>query len=242
MNLIEVESYQEMSERACKLIIETVKKLNKPVLGLATGSTPEKVYTSLQKEYAKGTVSFQQTRTYNLDEYVGLSRDDPHSYRYYMNDKLFNHIDIPKNQTHIPHGDAPDLEAECERYENLLRQDDEIDLQLLGLGENGHIGFNEPGTPFDTKTHVVNLAESTREANARFFNSLEEVPKQAITMGISTILQSRHILLIVSGTRKQEALDRLLNGGISEDFPASVLQRHPNVTVIADKDALGKTS
>lgn len=238
LRLIKVENYQELSKQACDKVVEKITTLEKPILGLATGSTPTGLYQCLHEVYEKGEVSFTHTHTFNLDEYVGLAGENPNSYRYYMNEKLFKHIDIPLDQTYIPNGKANDLEKECQRYEQLLRSVEEIDIQILGLGLNGHIGFNEPGTSFNTDTHIVDLTTSTRKANARFFEGIESVPTQAITMGIRTIMQSNSILLLVSGEKKAEALNRLMNGEISEDFPASILQQHPNVTIIADRAAL----
>ena len=179
----------------------------------------------------------EQVKTVNLDEYIGLPAKDSNSYHYFMRQNLFNHIDINEDHTHIPNGTAADLEQECLRYEELINELGGVDLQILGIGQNGHIGFNEPGTPFSSQTHLVTLAQNTREANSRFFNSIEEVPTQAITMGIASILESKEILLLVSGGNKAEALFKFINGEISEDFPASALKNHHNVTVIADRDA-----
>ncbi|MEN2467457.1 glucosamine-6-phosphate deaminase [Ornithinibacillus sp. FSL M8-0202] len=240
MNIISAKDYQGISLKACEFIIQTIKELDRPVLGLATGSTPEGLYQCLINRNKENQVSFQDVTTFNLDEYVGLTANHPNSYRYYMNEKLFQHIDITIENTYIPNGSAEDLEKECVAYEELIQQHDSIDLQILGIGHNGHIGFNEPGTPFTTRTHIVELAETTRKANARFFNSWEEVPSQAITTGIGTIMDSKQILLLVSGEDKAEALYRLLHGEITEQFPASVLKDHPNVTVIADEAALSK--
>jgi glucosamine-6-phosphate deaminase len=176
--------------------------------------------------------------TFNLDEYIGLSGENPQSYRYFMDSQLFNHLDILKKNTFVPSGTAEDMEAECRNYESKLKNHGGIDLQILGIGNNGHIGFNEPGTPFSSKTHIVDLADSTIKANARFFNTIEEVPTQAITMGIATIMQSREILLLASGEAKADAIGQLLGNGLNEQFPASVLRNHPNVKVIADEAAL----
>lgn len=237
LDLIKVENYQEMSQRASSIILELISKNSNPVLGLATGSTPEGMYQCLIKAYEQGDISFKDVTTFNLDEYVGLAKDDTNSYHSYMKEKLFNHIDILPNQTHLPDGIARDLQLECVKYEQQIRNAGQVDIQVLGLGLNGHIGFNEPGTPFSSRTQAVELMASTRQANARFFNGLNEVPTQAITMGIETIMQSKLILLLVSGEKKAPALARLLKGGVSEDFPASILQRHPNVIVIADEYA-----
>ena len=238
MNLIKVNDYEEMSQTVCKIISEKLTELSSPVLGLATGSTPQRLYELLVDEYKQGKISFANTHTVNLDEYVGLDSTDPNSYRYYMDTILFDHIDIPKHQAHIPNGAATDLQKECEDYEAIIRSAGGVDLQLLGIGLNGHIGFNEPGTSFTSRTHVVALDESTREANARFFNSIDDVPTQAITMGIDSIFESKEIVLMISGEKKAEALYKLINGDVTEDFPASILQNHENVTVVADKAAL----
>ncbi len=237
LNLIKVENYQEMSQRASSIILDLISKKSNPVLGLATGSTPEGMYQCLIKAYEQGDISFKNVTTFNLDEYVGLTKEDANSYHSYMKEKLFNHIDILPDQTHLPDGTARDLQLECVKYEQLIRDAGQVDIQVLGLGLNGHIGFNEPGTPFSSRTQVVELMASTRQANARFFNGLNEVPTQAITMGIETIMESERILLLVSGEKKAPALARLMKGDLSEDFPASILQRHPNVVIITDQHA-----
>ncbi|MGP4105588.1 glucosamine-6-phosphate deaminase [Virgibacillus sp. L01] len=240
MEIVKVKNYEEMSERACDLIIEIVNKLDNPVLGLATGSTPEGMYQQMIDSYKRNEVSFTKTTTFNLDEYVGLVGNDPNSYRFYMNDKLFKHIDLLADRAYLPNGDTDDLQKECRDYETLMYKAEYIDVQVLGLGLNGHIGFNEPGTAFDSRTHIVDLDETTRKANARFFDSLDDVPKKAITMGIETIMESKKILLLVAGEKKAEAVYRLINGETSEEFPASILQKHENVTLIADEEALSK--
>lgn len=240
MKIVEVNNYEEMSQIACNYIIEKLVSLEKPVLGLATGSTPEGLYRHLVEAYKKGKVSFQKVKTFNLDEYINLDHKDSNSYRYYMNEKLFDYIDILKENIYLPNGKALNLDAECINYENKIYQAGKINIQILGLGLNGHIGFNEPGTPFTSRTHVVPLDESTRIANARFFPSIDDVPTHAITMGIETIMESQEILLLVSGKQKVDALNRLINGEVSEEFPASILQRHKQVTIIADAAACGK--
>ncbi|WP_010532108.1 glucosamine-6-phosphate deaminase [Lentibacillus jeotgali] len=240
MDIIRVKDYVEMSERACEIMRNQIKQFDSSVLGLATGSTPEGLYHQLIGEYKKGNMSFANVTTFNLDEYVGLATDDPNSYRYYMNEKLFSHIDLPDEQTYLPNGVADDLEKECRDYEALIKGAGYIDLQVLGLGLNGHIGFNEPGTPVDSRTHVVDLDESTREANARFFNSPDDVPKKALTMGIGSIMESKRIVLLVSGEKKADAVKQLVRGEITEEFPASILQQHDNATLIADEEALSK--
>lgn len=236
VDVIKVKDYEEMSKRACEHLVNKIHELDHPVLGLATGSTPEGLYKRLIEKYNNDEVSFEGATTFNLDEYVGLNKEDPQSYHFYMMDKLFNHIgDLSPDNIHLPNGAARDLEQECQDYEALIRKAGDVDIQVLGIGKNGHIGFNEPGTPFTSRTHVVDLDESTREANSRFFDSMEDVPKQAITMGIETIMESKEILLLVSGKEKAEALARLLEGEMSEDFPASVLRKHNHVTIIADE-------
>lgn len=238
MKIIEAKDYQDMSKIAAEYIIQKVKAFSKLSLGLATGGTPVGVYSRLIADHQENGTSYREVTTFNLDEYVGLSGEHPNSYRHYMNDTLFNHIDIKKSNTYIPRGDVDNLERECSHYESLISKNNGIDLQILGIGLNGHIGFNEPGTSFASETHVVQLSPSTREANARYFNSLEEVPTQAVTMGIATIMKSKEILLLISGEQKSEAFKNLLNGNVDESFPASVLNNHPIVTVIADKAAI----
>lgn len=238
MKIIEVKDYQQMSKTAAEYIIEKVSRNPSIKLGLATGGTPIGTYKNLIADHQQNGTSYVNVAAFNLDEYIGLSRENGQSYRYYMNDLLFNHIDINQENTHIPHGDVADVQKECTRYEELLAKHGGIDLQILGIGANGHIGFNEPGTSINSKTHIVNLAPSTITANARFFDKVEDVPTQAITMGISTIMKSKEILLLISGESKKEALFNLLNGQVDERFPASVLKNHPNVTIIADKAAV----
>jgi glucosamine-6-phosphate deaminase len=238
VKIIEVKNYQEMSQSAAQYIINKVKNSPKLTLGLATGGTPKGVYEHLIEDHKQNATSYEHVTSYNLDEYIGLSKDDQNSYYRYMFENLFKHINIAPHHTHIPSGMNQDLQAECDVYENKIQQLGGIDLQLLGIGSNGHIGFNEPGTSFQSKTHVVDLAPSTREANARYFNNMDEVPTQAITMGIHTIFKSKEILLLVSGVAKQDAMVKLLNGDVTESFPASILKQHPNATVIADEEAL----
>jgi glucosamine-6-phosphate deaminase len=238
MKIIEVRDYQQMSDTAAEYIIKKIVQDPSINLGLATGGTPVGTYKCLIDDHQKNGTSYQKVTTFNLDEYIGLSGENKNSYRYFMNDQLFNYIDINKAKTNIPSGIAADFQEECNCYEDLITKLGGVDLQILGIGSNGHIGFNEPGTSFDSKTHIVELASSTIQANARFFNKIEDVPTQAITMGISTIMESKEILLLVSGEKKREALFRLLNGEINESFPASVLKNHPCVTIIADKAAI----
>jgi glucosamine-6-phosphate deaminase len=211
-------------------------------LGLATGGTPKGLYDRLIQDHKEHGTFYKHVTSFNLDEYVGMKPQDPNSYHYYMADALFNHIDIDVSNTHVPNGLADTPEEECRRYDEMIQNHGGIDLQILGIGQNGHIGFNEPGTSFNSPTHIVTLEESTRKANARYFNSLDEVPTQAITMGIESIMKSKEILLLISGEAKAEAMYQLLNGEITEDFPASILKKHHCVTIIADQEALAKVS
>ncbi|GEK57769.1 glucosamine-6-phosphate deaminase [Marinococcus halophilus] len=242
MKLIPVTDREALSIRAAEMVAEKVQEQPDSVLGLATGGTPEGTYQQLKKIYDHGEADFSRITTFNLDEYAGMPKDHPQSYHTYMQHKVFQPLQLKPEQVHLPDGSAADLEQECTRYEKRIAETGGIDMQLLGLGENGHIGFNEPGTSFSSRTHVVQLKPSTREANARYFDSIEEVPQQAVTMGIETITDSRAILLLVFGRRKKEALLRLLEGEVDEGFPASVLKKHSNVTVIADEEALTDVS
>lgn len=239
MKLIKVESYEELSRKAVEIVADRMKKLEQPVLGLATGSTPEGLYKLLVERYNQGEIDFSNTVTFNLDEYVGLPDDDPSSYHHFMDEHLFQHVNLPPENAYVPSGMTDNLEGECHAFEAAIQSAGKIDLQILGIGKNGHVGFNEPGTPFDTRTHITELNNMTIQANARFFDSIDEVPTKAITMGIGTILDSKEILMIISGESKQEAVTKLIKGGISEDLPASALRKHPNATVIIDAAAWG---
>ncbi|MCH6268580.1 MULTISPECIES: glucosamine-6-phosphate deaminase [Neobacillus] len=239
MRILNVANYDEMSQKAAELVIERIRRNPHISLGLATGGTPVGLYAQLVRDHQLNHTTYQHVTTFNLDEYLGLSSDDPNSYRYFMDKHLFDHIDIQKTNTYIPSGDFKNPEQQSKDYEDLLRSKGGVDLQILGIGSNGHIGFNEPGTPFQSETHIVELTPSTREANARFFNSLHEVPTHAITMGIGSIMRSKEILLLISGDQKRDALMQLLRGEITENFPASMLKTHPNVTIIADEAATG---
>ncbi len=232
MNFIEVPTYREMSERAANIIMQGICDKPDFVLGLATGSTPIGTYQWLADGNRRGKVDFSSVTTVNLDEYVGLSADDRQSYRYFMNDKLFKHINIKAENTHVPDGTAKNLAEEGERYDKLIEGLGGIDLQLLGIGVDGHIGFNEPDAVFVKATHEVVLDESTVRANSRFFESEEEVPRRAITMGMLSIMRAKRILLLVNGESKKAILDKALSGEIDPRVPASILQLHPEVTVI----------
>ena len=238
LKVIEAKNYEEMSHIASERVQHCIQTKEQPILGLATGSTPIGLYQHLIQLNKQGHISFKNVTTFNLDEYVNLSRKDPNSYHYFMEDQLFKHIDIDKSRTHVPNGEATDLDQECHDYEKKIREAGGIDLQILGIGANGHIGFNEPGTPFDSRTHIIELDQGTREANSRFFESMEEVPTHAITTGIGTIMDSEEIILLISGSSKKEAYQKLMSGEVSEDFPASVLQNHSNCLVIVDKESV----
>jgi len=232
---IEVENYVEMSRLAAAIFEQQL--LGKPdsVLGLATGGSPVGFYEALVNRFQQGGFTFKEAQSFNLDEYVGIAPNDSTSYHSYMQRHFFSHIDLPHESRHLPDGMAENVPAECDYYEHAIVQSAGIDLQLLGIGVNGHIGFNEPGTSFQSKTHVVELADETREENAKYFPSKEDVPKHAITMGISTIMKARKIVLLAFGEHKLEAIKRLRFEGISEDFPASILKEHPHVTVLYGK-------
>ncbi len=236
MKVIQVKDYQEMSQEAAKRIIHMVKETPNAVLGLATGGTPTGTYQEMVQEHVQNGTSYADIKTINLDEYVGMPPENPNSYYFFMKKNLFEHLDVQHTNTHIPDGTVQDLSEFCTTYDQLISANP-IDLQLLGIGQNGHIGFNEPGTSFATNTHIVTLTHSTRKANARYFDSINEVPTHAITMGIASILQSKSILLLASGIKKAEAIRRLLNEPEHPDFPASALKSHPNVTLIADEEA-----
>jgi len=236
MKVIKVKDYQELSVKASKIFIDLLKNKPNATLGLATGSSPIGLYQQLIESYKKGEISFKNVKTFNLDEYCELPRSHPESYYSFMHRNLFDHVDIDENNINIPNSEVEDLQKECDRYNQLLNAA-EIDLQLLGIGANGHIGFNEPGTPFESQTSVIKLTDKTRQDNKRFFNSIDEVPQYAITMGIKNIMQAKAIVLVANGKNKADAINKLINGEVTENFPASILQRHPNVTVIIDEEA-----
>ncbi|XYQ03619.1 glucosamine-6-phosphate deaminase [Bacillus safensis] len=237
MNIIEFESKDQLGKEAAAIIARTIATKPDAVLGLATGGTPIETYKELIQLHQARQLSFKQTKTINLDEYAGLDPEHENSYMTYMKRHLFDHIDLPQDQYFLPNGNAAHLEKECLRYDQLIEDVGGIDLQLLGIGQNGHIGFNEPGTPFNSKTHVVQLDENTRQANARYFSSIDEVPTHAITMGIASILSSKKILLLASGKSKAKVIQYLEQAEIHPDFPASALKLHEDVTVLIDRDA-----
>ena len=232
MIFYKAKDYQDLSRKAANIISAQIIMKPDCVLGLATGSSPLGIYKQLIEWYQKGDLDFSQVTTINLDEYKGIGADNPQSYRYYMEHQLFAHVNIDRLRTFLPDGMEQDSKKACEEYNRIIHEHGEIDLQLLGLGRNGHIGFNEPGGAFEKETHCVNLSMSTIEANQRFFESKEKVPKQAYTMGIKNIMQAKRLLLIVNGKEKEQILERALNGPITPQVPASILQLHSNVTVI----------
>ena len=238
MRIYEAKDYSDMSRKAANIISAQVIMKPNCVLGLATGSTPLGVYRQLIEWYQKGDLNFSEVRSVNLDEYCGLSPDNPQSYRYYMKEHFFSHINICPEHTYLPDGCNPDSAKECRRYDQLISDLGGVDLQLLGLGLNGHIGFNEPGSAFEKETYRVSLTESTIQSNSRFFERKEDVPRFAYTMGIKSIMQAKKILLIVNGEAKATILKDIITGPITPQVPASVLQLHNDVTIVADQAAL----
>lgn len=240
MRIYKAKDYEEMSRKAAGIVSAQIIMKPDCVLGLATGSTPVGLYKQLIEWYRNGDLDFSGVRTVNLDEYKGISRENDQSYYYFMHQNLFDHVNIPAGNTHLPDGMEPDSEKECRRYEELIQSMGSVDLQLLGIGHNGHIGFNEPADAFDKLVHCVNLTQSTIEANKRFFASAEEVPRQAYTMGIQTIMRSKKILIIANGEGKADIVRDAFFGPITPMVPASVLQLHNDVTLVADEAALSK--
>ena len=232
------ETAQEASKAGAKLIADVIKSRESTVLGLATGSSPVGTYKELIAKYEAGDLDFSQVRTVNLDEYVGLTKDHDQSYAYFMRSNLFDHVNIDQNNCNIPNGMNPDAEAECARYDAVIDAFGGADLQLLGLGPNGHIGFNEPGEAFELETHCVDLTPATIEANKRFFDGNEDlVPKQAYTMGIKTIMQARKVLMVVNGKGKAEIVKKAFFGPVTPEVPASILQMHPDFILVGDEEA-----
>ncbi|NLC68893.1 MAG: glucosamine-6-phosphate deaminase [Clostridiaceae bacterium] len=232
MKIIKATNYDEMSKKAASIIAAQVVLKPNCVLGLATGSTPLGTYKKLVEWHNSIDLDFSNVVTFNLDEYVGLDPNHEQSYRYYMNNNLFNMINIKMENTHVPNGMAPNIEEECANYDKMISDFGGIDLQLLGIGHNGHIGFNEPGEYFQKGTHCVTLSEKTINANSRFFESIDMVPRKAITMGMLAIMQAKKIVMIASGEDKKEILGKALFGPITPRVPASILQIHPDLTVI----------
>ena len=240
MKIYKAKDYKDMSRKAANIISAQVIMKPNCVLGLATGSTPIGTYDQLVEWYNKGDLDFSEVTTVNLDEYKGLPRTNDQSYYYFMHQHLFDRVNIDPERTNVPNGMEPDAEKECGRYEELIRSLGGVDLQLLGLGHNGHIGFNEPGEAFEKETHCVDLTESTIEANKRFFASADDVPKQAYTMGIKTIMQAKKILIVVNGENKADIVERAFFGPVTPEVPASILRLHNDVTLVGDEAALAK--
>ena len=237
MRIILANDYRDMSRKAANIISAQVILKPDCILGLATGDTPKGTYEQLAAWCAKGDCDFSQVSSYNLDEYVGLTADDPQSYHYFMKVNFFDHINIDQANTHVPDGANPDVEAACKEYDDMVAAAGYPDLQLLGIGRNGHIGFNEPGEYFAKGTHCVDLAPSTIEANSRLFESADDVPRQALSMGIQTIMQARRIIVIANGPEKAQAVYDMCYGPVRPSCPASILQLHTNCTVIVDPEA-----
>ena len=240
MKIYVADDYKGMSRKAASIIASQVTLKPNSVLGLATGSTPIGMYEQLVEWHKAGELDFSAVKTVNLDEYVGLAPEHDQSYRYFMNDNLFNHVNIDKANTHVPNGLAADPAAECARYDSVVEEMGGVDIQVLGMGHNGHIGFNEPADHFPLGTNLVDLQESTINANARFFASKDEVPKQAMTMGIHTIMKAKKILVVVNGEGKADIVKKAFTGPVTPQVPASILQLHPDVVLVGDKAALSK--
>ncbi|MDO5147291.1 MAG: glucosamine-6-phosphate deaminase [Eubacteriales bacterium] len=240
MRIFRAKTYKDMSRKAANIISAQIIMKPDCVLGLATGSSPEGIYEQLVTWYEKGDLDFSQVTSVNLDEYKGLTPDNVQSYRYFMDSHLFNRVNIDKSRTFLPDGLAEDAEGECKRYDALIESLGGVDLQLLGIGHNGHIGFNEPEEAFEKGTHCVALQESTIEANKRFFASVDEMPKYAYTMGIKTIMQAKKILIVVSGREKAAIVKKAFFGPVTPAVPASILQMHNDVTLVGDEEALAE--
>lgn len=240
MRIIVVDNYEEMSIKAAKIAASQIILKPDSVLGLATGSTPVGMYKELIGLYENDEIDFSSVKTFNLDEYYGLSEENEQSYHYFMRKHLFDCINVKEENIHIPNGNVADIDAECENYEKMIKESGGIDIQVLGIGGNGHIGFNEPDINFEASTHLVNLTQETIEANSRFFSAIEEVPTKAISMGIKTIMQSKKILLLANGASKADAVYEMVKGKISPEVPASILQLHNDVTLVLDKEAASK--
>ena len=240
MRIIRTRDYEDMSRKAADIIAAQVIMKPNCVLGLATGSTPIGTYARLVKKHKKGDLDFSGVTSVNLDEYKGLTKENDQSYYYFMNDNLFSKVNIDKSRTFLPDGTETDSDKACRDYNQIIADVGGVDLQLLGLGHNGHIGFNEPAAVFEAETHCVDLTESTIQANKRFFASIDDVPRQAYTMGIKTIMMARKILVVVSGADKAAIVKKAFFGAITPEVPASVLQLHQDVTIVADEAALSE--
>jgi glucosamine-6-phosphate deaminase len=235
MNTIVASNYETLSDVAAKMVIEVINKKPNAVIGLATGSTPIGLYETLIAYHKKGVVDFSDVTSFNLDEYVGLSESHPQSFRYFMDSNFFSHININPKNTHIPNGMAKDIALECKNYDAMLEASNGIDIQILGIGTNGHIGFNEPNDALILGTHVATLAKETIIANSRFFNAISEVPTRAITMGIGNIMRAKKIVVLASGSEKSDIIKELFDDKVTTQVPVSLLKIHPDVTIIVDE-------
>ena len=236
MRIIVCENYEEMSKTAAKMVASQLMLKPDSVIGLPTGSTPVSMYAELARMYKEGETDFSQAVTFNLDEYYPIVKENPQSYYYFMNENLYSKVNLKPENIHIPNGSANDVDAECANYDKLIEDNGGIDLQVLGIGNNGHIGFNEPAGELNDRTHMTGLTEETILANARFFNSADEVPQHALTVGMATILMAKKIILLVSGKNKSEPLKRLLTGKISTAVPATMLNLHRDTVIITDRE------
>ncbi|MDD3655946.1 MAG: glucosamine-6-phosphate deaminase [Atribacterota bacterium] len=240
MNVVIVKDYHELSVQAAQLVADQITRKKNTVLGLATGQTPVGMYQELIKKFKKGEIDFSQVVTFNLDEYYGLSPEHPQSYHYFMWDTFFQHININKENIYLLNGITDNIDEECQRFEDLIKKRGGLDLQILGIGDNGHLGFNEPAIGLNSKTHLVNLSKATIRANVKYFDDIKEVPRQALTMGIGTIMKAEKIILLASGRKKSPVIVKTIKGPVSTEVPATVLQLHNEVSIILDQDAASK--
>jgi len=237
MNVVIVRNYHELSVQATQLVADQITNKKNTVLGLASGQTPIGMYQELINMFKRGKIDFSEVVTFNLDEYYGLAPEHPQSYYYYMWNTLFKHINIKKENIYLLNGMPENIKQECNQYEYLIQKNGGIDLQILGIGDNGHLGFNEPAIGLNSKTHLVTLSEETIQANSHYFNNIQEIPKQAITMGIGTIMKAKKIVLLASGRKKSHTIEKTINGPVSTEVPATILQLHPDVKLLIDKEA-----
>ncbi len=240
MRIVVCENYDEMSKKAAEIVAAQMKEKPDSILGLATGSTPLGLYNELIEMNKNGEIDFSKISSFNLDEYYPIKRTNDQSYYYFMNENLFSKVNIDIKNTHVPNGEAPDPEAECAAYDKMIDESAGVDVQILGIGQNGHIAFNEPDTMLNANTHLTSLTQNTIEANARFFSDISEVPTSALTMGIGSILKAKKIILLASGAAKKEAVKELLTSNITTSNPATMLKLHPDVVILCDKEAYGE--
>jgi glucosamine-6-phosphate deaminase len=237
MNVVIAKNYQELSIQAAQLVTEQITNKRDTILGLATGQTPVGMYQELVRKFQEGEINFSDVITFNLDEYYSLPPNHPQSYHYFMWNTFFQYINIKKENVHLLNGVTENVDEECRHYESLIQKNSGIDLQILGIGDNGHLGFNEPALGLNSKTHLANLSEETIQANSKYFKDIEEVPRQALTMGIGTIMKAEKIILLASGPKKAHVIERTINGPVSTEVPATVLQLHSDVTLLIDQEA-----